>query len=82
MTETLNAEQKNPPKNPQNFVPLRLTQEVVGADAVVVPDLQHKNSRLPERGLLDGEEGLLFLIHHLFLRGERTSIYDPRSSTN
>lgn len=47
-----------------------LTQEVVGGDAVVVPDLQHQNSWLSKLRLLQRENGFLLLINHFFLQNE------------
>lgn len=49
---------------------LCLTQEVVGSDAVVVPNLQRQNTGLSKLRLLQWEDGLFLLIHHLFLQEE------------
>lgn len=66
-----------------NAVDLCLTQEVVGSDSVVVPNLQRQNSRLSKLRLLQREKGLLLLIHHLFLQdGWKTFIYTKQTDQN
>lgn len=63
-----------------NAVDSCLTQEVVGSDSVVVPNLQRQNSRLSKLRLLQREKGLLLLIHHLFLQdGWKTFIYTKQT---
>lgn len=53
--------------NAPNF---SLTKEIIGGNAVIVPNLKHQNSRLAKLCLLQGENGLLLLIDHFFLQIE------------
>lgn len=48
----------------------RCTQEVIGRDAVIVPDLQDQHCRLPKLGLLQGEGSRPAPDAHLPLGGQ------------
>lgn len=49
---------------------LSSTEEVVGGDAVIVPDLQDQHSRLPEFGFFQGKASRAAPDAHLALRGQ------------
>lgn len=49
---------------------LSSTEEVVGGDAVIVPDLQDQHSRLPEFGFFQGKGSRVAPDAHLALRGQ------------